>query len=114
MPAARLPCSLGNIGADRVSISHHAGGRAANTAFESLWMYRHRRRIRAARVWAASGPRRISLSLMTGEIEEIKMEKTSSLGKAHTDAERIFRTLLPAHGLAIRQAQIEQIGRAHV
>ena len=35
------------------------------------------------------------------------MEKTSSLGKAHTDAERIFRTLLPAHGLAIRQAQIE-------
>lgn len=35
------------------------------------------------------------------------MEKASSLGKAHADAERIFRTLLPAHGLAIRQAQIE-------
>lgn len=35
------------------------------------------------------------------------MNRTSSLGKAHTDAERIFRTLLPAHGLAIRRAQIE-------
>lgn len=35
------------------------------------------------------------------------MNRTSSLSKAHTDAERIFRTLLPAHGLAIRQAQIE-------
>ena len=35
------------------------------------------------------------------------MKKTSSLGKAHTDAEYIFRMLLPAHGLAIRQAQIE-------
>lgn len=35
------------------------------------------------------------------------MKKTSSLHRAHTDAERIFRSLLPAHGLAIRQAQIE-------
>lgn len=35
------------------------------------------------------------------------MNQTSSLSKAHVDAERVFRTLLPAHGLAIRQAQIE-------
>ncbi len=35
------------------------------------------------------------------------MKSTSSLKKAHAQANHIFRELLPAHGLAVRPAQIE-------
>lgn len=50
-----------------------------------------------------SALRRISLS-STGK--EAKMNHESGYGRAHRQAEHIFRNLLPAHGMAVREGQI--------
>lgn len=108
-PAARLLCSLEWTGTDGLEHSN-TGGASGKYGERKDNSFPDRRQIRAAQENLAIFLRRINLKSIWSLLKEkwrIRMKQMTSLEKAHAQADHIFHDLFPAHGLAVRSAQIE-------